>query len=110
VRCGFEHVDRDNEIWILENLKTDIGKSRPFTRDLLNMTDADTTQPIYPIRGSYTKYICREKQYAPGKNCHAYESTGATGVCYRTTFGDWKCSLLDLNEKSIPNQPPPSGK
>jgi hypothetical protein len=111
VRCGYEREDtRNDNLWLKENLKAEIGKGRPYTSDLINMSDADTTQPVYPIRGSFVQYMCRITKYAPGKNCSMWESPAATGLCYRTTFGDWKCGMQDLNSKVSHNQPPPAGK
>lgn len=62
--------------------------------------------PIYPIRGSYTQYMCTKEYpergtlYNIGKNCNRSENRNATGSCYKTTFGDWRCSMFDINQTS----------
>ena len=43
-----------------------------------------------------------------GKNCNAYDQPKATGMCYKTTFGDWRCTMIDINSYAPkPYQAPP---
>lgn len=85
------------KLYLLENIQVEAGKSRPFLETDRNFTDIDNTEPIYPIRGSYDWYVCHinEVGFPPGKNCTLYKEPSCTGFCYKTTFGDWNCTMTD---------------
>jgi len=85
------------KLYLLENIKVEVGKGRPFQPSDLNFPDIDNSQPLYPIRGSYDWYVCHinEVGFPPGKNCSIYKEPSCTGFCYKTTFGDWNCTMVD---------------
>ena len=102
-------------IYLVENVKVEIGKSRPFSSwsDVGNQ-DIDHSQPVYPIRGTADKYQCQPPggpPYPPkGKNCAVRMASPFQGICYKTTFGDWSCPVTDAENplKGVqPNMPPP---
>ena len=89
---------------LLENVQVEIGKGRPFSPSADRYkSDADVNSPVYPIRGSYDMYIC-SPPVAPfrviGNNCSVFGHSQATGACYRTTFGDWSCSMAPIGGTS----------
>ena len=89
---------------LLENVQVEIGKGRPFSPSADRYkSDADVNSPVYPIRGSYDMYIC-SPPVAPfrviGNNCSVFGYSQATGACYRTTFGDWSCSMAPIGGTS----------
>ncbi len=98
VICGYER--ESNIIYLslnlLDNIKLELGSSRPYQPRTDSYPDIDVRSPIYPIRGSYTTYTI-DKLYSNGenrgKNCDIYQNRPFTGVCYRTTFGDWSCGI-----------------
>lgn len=111
VTCNAEHVSGDM-LFLAENVKVEIGRARRYNpNDDLNMNDVDPSQPVYPIRGSLTGYGCNPVDnsilHNAGKNCLVTRQPNAKGLCYKTTFGDWKCSLFDINPEKEFNQPPP---
>src|SRR5690348_861356 len=61
VRCGSggEKV-YDGQLFLLENLKAEIGKGRPYQASDSLAHNIDPSQPVYPIRGSFDKYQCDE--------------------------------------------------
>ena len=64
------------------------------------MHDVDASQPVYPIRGSYQQYQCNNPKtsvYKAGQNCSLSNIPKASGVCYKTTFGDWTCTIASDN-------------
>ncbi len=82
----------------------------------------DPAAPVLPIRGSYDSYQCAVitvPKGGPGstvydtdntgKNCQITPQHNATGSCFRTTFGDWKCNMQAAPDPSLGkyNQPPP---
>ena len=102
-------------IYLVENVKVEIGKSRPFSSwsDVGNQ-DIDHSQPVYPIRGTADKYQCQPPggpPYPPkGKNCAVRMASPFQGICYKTTFGDWSCPVTDAENplKGVQaNMPPP---
>ena len=99
---------------MVENLKVEVAaKGRPYNPNNDTMSEIDVEVPVYAIRGSYTRYQCDQSYTAAsgtnaGKHCFVFEQPAASGVCFKTTFGDWKCGLADLtNRKQQANMPPP---
>jgi hypothetical protein len=80
-----------------QNVKIQTGSTRPFGLERDSSLDsADTTSRVMPIRGTETMVTCYviNATYEPaGQNCRATDITKGEGVCYKTTFGDWKCTL-----------------
>jgi hypothetical protein len=99
VKCGSENVvgSIGPKLYLLENVQVEAGKPRPFMATDLSFPDIDNSQLLYPIRGSYDWYVCHinEVGFPPGKNCNIYKEPSATGFCYKTTFGDWSCTMVD---------------
>ncbi len=116
VRCGAEKTGGCC-IWLMENVQVEIGKSRPFSAytDVGN-EDIDNSQPVYPIRGTADSYHCQPPGAAgggvpaKGKNCTVTKAAPIAGICYKTTFGDWRCPVHGTGapfEGEQPNMPPP---
>lgn len=116
VVCGRERETNGNTLWLLENVRVQVGKGTPY-RDIPQIHRPGNVDPdgsVYAIRGAYRMYMCGVVQNNivtknAGKNCRVYDVTRATGTCYKTTFGDWSCSLIDDNSAGygIADQPPP---
>ena len=95
-----------HSLYLAENVQVEIGKGRPFNivQDI-NTQEIDPSQPVYPIRGSYTQYQCSNVYpkdpwhsiYTAGKNCDIYNVPDAKGLCYKTTFSDWVCKMGSAN-------------
>jgi hypothetical protein len=43
-----------------------------------------------------------------GKNCVTERNNDARGICWRTTFKDWRCSLIQAigSQKEFDQRPP----
>lgn len=101
VRCGKDRQSTSSgESWLAEDVKVQIGGPTKFAAMFrsISMPDADTRKQVYPIRGSWTWSICILRKDAgiygnPDLNCRETPVTGATGACWQTTFGDWKCTM-----------------
>ncbi len=114
-RCTYEKADT-NSIGLLEDVKIQVGGAVPFNpKTYPYATDVDPKSPVYPLRGSYKTYTCDAVSNAAenrGVNCTVYVSPKATGVCLKTTFGDWWCSITGLdfdNTLTEYKMPPPGG-
>ena len=114
VICGYEREAQiiDLSLYLLDNIKLELGSSRPYQPKTDSFADIDVRSPIYPIRGTYTTYMIG-RLYSSGenrgKNCNIYQNRPFTGVCYRTTFGDWSCltSSSGSGYPDIANTAPP---
>jgi hypothetical protein len=99
VKCTSENVvgSMGPKLYLMENVQVEIAKGRSFQPSDLNFPDIDNSQLLYPIRGSYDWYVCHinEVGFPPGENCNIYKEPSATGYCYKTTFGDWNCTMVD---------------
>ena len=87
---------------LVENVKIEIGGGRPYSRTDQGFSDVNVKVPLYPIRGSFKQYTCEveDPNYnvsKPGQNCTTWEKRKATGYCYKTTFGDWRCDMTDIH-------------
>lgn len=106
-------------IRLTENLTMQVApKSRPANRTDLAYIESykgflsmDTTQPVYDIRGSYDGYVCydttrRSRRHLVGENCNVSRYT-STGICFRSTFGDWHCRMKGTSKEIGDKLPPP---
>jgi hypothetical protein len=115
--CKAEGID-GQYLYLVENVKVEVGAGRPYNPNMdLNVPEIDVKFPVYPIRGSLTKYQCKDPQIdyikIQGRTCNRTEQPNAKGFCYKTTFGDWSCYMTELfgkNEDYFPDVPPPGGK
>jgi hypothetical protein len=110
--CGTEQGDAADPFWLLENVKVEVGKGVvPKGTYYVPRADQDPNAKDYAIRGSLDRYLCSKVRPgtlsgSPGKNCALWHETNASGDCYRTTFGDWKCYFHGTGPQ-MANQPPP---
>ncbi|MBZ5607380.1 MAG: hypothetical protein LAP38_03915 [Acidobacteriia bacterium] len=100
VRCGREGISRHSGgdlLYLYENVAFEVAKGRPYQTSDSLLTDIDPSLPVYPIRGTFDLYSCSDPRQMtppkPGKNCGLNKNTQGTGVCYKTGFGDWKCTI-----------------
>jgi hypothetical protein len=115
VRCGHERASTSSgELWLMEDLAVEVGSAQPFKAfyNTYTMADADTKHPVHPIRGSFTWSVCMLRKDAavarrdPDQNCRETAVGDAKGVCWRTAFGDWRCSLTGHSgETRSPTRP-----
>lgn len=85
---------------LMERLTVQVGGAMPFVAlyNTFTMPDADTTKRVHPLRGSWTWSRCLSRRdaaiYGSAElNCREAVVPSGTGVCWRTTFGDWRCLL-----------------
>jgi hypothetical protein len=125
VTCANEYVDVHSDmLYLTSNMRAEVDL--PLTADqaraffLLNdVTDADANSPVYPIRGGFEWHQCMipdgtkpdsfgvPPAYPPGRNCKIGHEVNANGNCYRTSFGDWSCQMMDSNVRYVGHQPGP---
>ena len=58
--------------------------------------DIDYNVPVYPIKGTYKDYSCDYSNAgSAGHNCTIYDARHASGICWHTGFGNWRCRMGD---------------
>lgn len=110
LKCHWEK-ESSGAVYLLEDIKLEVApKGRAYDRSAY-LPEVDTSHPIFDLRGSYLQYQCLgiwSDRSNAGKNCNLYEHPKAKGVCWKTTFGDWTCTMSDLYAvKLVTNGPPP---
>jgi hypothetical protein len=69
----------------------------------------DTNRPVYPIRGTYTIYLCFADypgSHRKGKNCKV-SVENESGVCFHSSFGDWHCRMRNISSENKGQSAPP---
>jgi hypothetical protein len=106
LNCQMEYVS-GGHLYLAENIKVEVGGGVPYTPNLGAFEAINVRVPLYPIRGSYLRYQCddlkTEHVGPPDTNCTTYNQPKATGYCYKTTFGDWRCSMSDRSSHEKEN-------
>ncbi|MES2986463.1 MAG: hypothetical protein V4808_01020 [Pseudomonadota bacterium] len=114
VRCAKERQSTaSGESWLVEDLQVQVGGPTSFAvmYNSVTMPDADTTKRVYPIRGSWTWSVCILRADAkiygdPNMNCRETPVTQASGACWQTTFGDWRCQMNGTSGATVkPKRP-----
>jgi hypothetical protein len=115
--CDVERVTNSvsgDTLWLLTNVSVEVGKGRPFNIVTDSWPEIDPSQTVYPVRGGHTYFQCTALGKIggdPGKNCFKYEQPHASGICYKSTFGDWHCKMSDNDATGTTMEkfPPPAG-
>ncbi|HYE00028.1 MAG TPA: hypothetical protein VEH84_11645 [Alphaproteobacteria bacterium] len=113
IRCQREVETATEELWLMENVKVQLGKPVPYITmyNVIRMEAADVDKPVHPIRGSWTWSVCRQPRnldagHDPALNCRETDVKDAVGGCWQTTFGDWRCwmngTMAATREKTAP--------
>jgi hypothetical protein len=112
IQCGYERTSHDF-ISLVEQVRVELGGARPFNSFADGYaTDIDASAKVLPIRGSSITYMCGAiSDMAPsnrGKNCVTERNPEAKGICWRTTFKDWRCSMMQVigSQKAFDQAPP----
>lgn len=108
LNCQMEGI-WSNDLYLVENVKVEVGGGTSYAAIMgqYSLDQIDVKVPVYPIRGSFLKYQCQDPETAyvgpPNTNCVTYNNPKATGYCYKTTFGDWKCNMTDRSSTEKEN-------
>jgi hypothetical protein len=115
VRCRHEVLNQGSgELWLMENLTVSVGAPMPFAAayNTWVMPEAEVKARVYPLRGSFTWSVCKSRHDAgiygnPDLNCYETDVADARGVCWKTSFGDWRCLLNGSSANRRDNRRPP---
>ena len=97
--CSDEQLGQTS-LKLIENASLQLGSPRPYNfKEDYNLPNIDLNAKVYPIRGSFQEYSCvRFSDYMQnrGRNCTLNEHPNATGLCYKDSWGNWRCSMGDV--------------
>ena len=119
--CAKEKESARWGLWLVSDVKIQMAGPRRYTDDLGHYSQIDISAPMYDLRGSYVEYACDKLAgyggpgtgRPAGKNCNKFTYLHATGTCYKTKFGEWKCAMMDTTvgnpaEVETRGVPPPA--
>lgn len=114
LNCQMEYLAGGGDLYLVENVKVEVGGGIPYAAimEQRSLSEIDVKHPVYPIRGSLLRYQCMNRLTTarlPDANCNTSSEPKATGYCYKTTFGDWRCYMNDPNSSTRYDVPPPKG-
>jgi hypothetical protein len=112
VTCDREKL-LGGQLYLITNLRIAVGPPRPLQYGVDNAYEYAPNMPVYPIRGSLRAYHCDPVSSImgnAGKNCAYVDEPNAQGICYRTSFGGWRCAMRDPlhTMNTAVNVPPPA--
>jgi hypothetical protein len=97
IECS-EFFDTQN-LYLFDEVVVQTGSPRPYNRNEdLNVSNIDVRIPVTPIRGHLKRYQCgqvNDIKHNAGENCFVYDWQHAHGLCYKDSFGDWRCTMAD---------------
>lgn len=114
--CDAEH-EFNGRLYLVSDVSIDVAKSRPFDPAIDAMkAGIDQSQPVFDIRATYNNYQCSPIPASHFDNpnirtCSQFRATNAPGGCFKSTSGDWHCTLLHFNASTVAtakNVPPPT--
>ena len=115
LECQMDYVSGNGNLYLVENVKVEVGGGIPYAAisGQRSLKEINVNHPVYPIRGSFLQYSCRNRitEYSgpPNTNASIYTHTNAKGYCYKTTFGDWSCFMADPDANVRHTVAPPKG-
>ena len=95
---------------LVQDVKLQFGKSRPFAYNTdAELPGIDLTAQVYPLQGSYTAYMCEpiNNMSPAGRSCIKSVVPASQGWCYKTSFGDYKCTMAGNPPKMEQGMPAP---
>jgi len=104
--CDAEH-EFNGRLYLVSDVSVDVVKSRPFDSSIdARKPGIDRSQPVFDIRATYNNYQCSPIPASHFDNpnirtCDQFHTTGASGGCYKSTAGDWHCTVPEFNASTI---------
>jgi hypothetical protein len=101
VACSYEErpAGLAASIYFVDILSIQVApKSRKAQGTEISIFQIDIDRPVYDLKGSIVVYSCIKIKetggiYPRGKNCLVNRVQDSRGICYQTTFAEWKCSM-----------------
>jgi hypothetical protein len=109
VYCSESYTTQN--IYLYDEVTVQVGTPRRYNpNEDVNVWNIDVSVPVNPIRGSLKQYQCAQAgEENMGKNCNVYDAPHASGLCYKDTFKDWHCAMMDYPMPLLARGAPPPG-
>jgi len=104
VQCSMDATSAFG-VGLVQDVNIEMGKARPFVYSSdAGLSGIDLDAKVYPLRGSYTSYLCNKisNMSVAGQSCMKSPVPMAVGWCWKTSFGDYKCKLQGAPGGSLP--------
>jgi hypothetical protein len=104
VQCTMDSLSAFG-VGLVQDVNIEMGKARPFVYSSdAGLSGIDLDAKVYPLRGSYTSYLCNKisNMSTVGNSCMKSPVPMAVGWCWKTSFGDYKCKLQGAPGGSLP--------
>jgi hypothetical protein len=96
VQCSMDGL-APTGLTLIQDVKIEMGSPRPFVyRTDAGLAGIDLNAQVYPLRGSYTNYSCLKvgaPLVPPGHSCIRSAIPESMGWCWKSSFGDFKCTM-----------------
>lgn len=93
---------------LMTNVTAHITGSRPINPGDAMDQHIDTRGTLYTLTASANVFSCGDKSFMPGQNCLMQQLQNAPGTCWKTTYGEYRCTAPSVLVGWHPNQPPPA--
>ena len=101
---------------LLTNVQVHITGSHKFSTDNAgaynpadnNSKDIDNRAEVLVIVGYAKQYACGAQSFAPGKSCTITAMPNGTGVCWKTSYGEYRCNFVSVGGNGYQLGPPPT--
>jgi hypothetical protein len=70
--------------------------------------DVDNRADVLTVTGYAKQHACGVQSFSPGKNCVITEMPDSPGVCWKTNYGEYRCSFVNVGVGYHPDSPPPT--
>lgn len=106
-----------NTLDLVGDVKVEVAPPRAYIHIQDSaLDDIDVRQPVYAIRGSYTRYGCYSypnliSGVPRSTNCVKQQIASAQGRCWKNSFAEWHCLLqgsAPFTGSNVDWVPPPS--
>lgn len=93
---------------LMTSVSVHITGSRPIGPGDAMDQHIDTRGPLYTLVASANVFSCGDKSFMPGQSCLMQQLENAPGTCWKTTYGEYRCTAPGVLVGWHPNQPPPT--
>jgi len=70
--------------------------------------DIDKRAGLLTIVGYGKQYSCGVQSFAPGKNCTITDMPNGSGICWKTSYGEYRCNFVSVGGNGYQLGPPPT--
>lgn len=101
VICGYEkeYQGGSDNLYLVSHVQVQVSNGRPYEHVRDSFEQIDPHKQVYDIRGNSIIYQCSLPGAYPASKaslCRRTINQNDKGICYQTTFNEWRCTWGDL--------------